>query len=54
MPVADIDAERVLNQLRQMASNRKTKMPNMHIALTSNLFADLGIRLFVTFSGIQH
>ncbi len=45
LPVAAIDTERVLDQLRQIACDRTTKIPNMGIALASNLFADLGIRV---------
>ena len=44
-PVTDIDPNRVLSQLRHMAIDPKTKIPNMGIALASNLFADLGIRV---------
>jgi len=45
MSVADIDAEIVLQDLRYMASHPATKIPNMGIALASNLFADLGVRV---------
>lgn len=45
MPVAEINTDRVLNQLRHIAVDRKTKIPNMGIALASNLFADLGVRV---------
>lgn len=45
MPVAEINADRVLSQLHHIASDHRTKIPNMGIALASNLFADLGIRV---------
>lgn len=45
MPVADINAVHVLDQLCHMASDQRTKIPNMGIRLASNLFADLGIRV---------
>ena len=45
MPVDQIDTDRVLIQLHNIASDCATKIPNMGIALTSNLFADLGIRV---------
>ena len=43
--VASIDPQRVLHQLRQVACDRPTKIPNVGIALAANLFADLGIRV---------
>ena len=45
MSVASIDPESVLHQLRQVAHDRPTKIPNVGIALAANLFADLGIRV---------
>jgi len=45
MSVASIDPESVLHQLRQVAHDRPTKVPNVGIALAANLFADLGIRV---------
>jgi len=45
MPVAQINAKHVLSQLRSISSGQRTKIPNMGIALASNLLADLGIRV---------
>jgi hypothetical protein len=45
LPVANIAPENVLRQLRQVAHDRPTKIPNIGIALAANLFADLGIRV---------
>jgi len=45
MPVRDIDADRLLLQLRLIAIDEKTKVPHIGIALAANLFADLGIRV---------
>jgi len=45
MPVDEIQADRVLRQLHCIALDSKTKIPHLGLALASNLFADLGIRV---------
>jgi hypothetical protein len=45
MPVACIDADGLLHDLRCMASRSATKIPNMRIPLAANLLADLGVRV---------
>jgi hypothetical protein len=42
--VENIDPDSILCQLRHIASDHATRIPNVGIALAANLFADLGIR----------